>query len=161
VTGGNGRERIIVRIFFFKLLLIIFLVPGFLLFPGNGSFIGTSIASADSSIQDQVIVYQFHRRFRCTSCYDLEALIQNTLDTHYPEDLKSGKLIFRVIDLDAEGNEHFPTDYDFFYNTVIVVDVKGGKDSRFKNLVKLWEIYEDKESASDFLRTEVEEYLNE
>jgi len=144
-----------------KLLILFLLVPGFLLFPGDSGHIGTSIGSADSSIQDQVIVYQFHRRFRCTSCHELEELIQDTLDTHYPEDLKSGKLTFRVVDLDAEGNEHFPKDYDFFYNTVIVVDVKGGKESRFKNLNKLWEIYADKVAASDFLRSEIEEYLSE
>ena len=144
----------------FKILLTVFFLPGFFLFPGNTPFVGaTTVSAAESASQNQVVVYQFHRRFRCPSCHELEALIRNTLKTRYPEDLKSGKLAFRVVDLDAEGSEHFPKDYDFFYNTVIVVDVKNGKDVRFKNLEKLWEIYEDKEAASGFLIAEIDEYL--
>ena len=143
-----------------KILIALFLVPGFLVVPVIGSISGPSmVAAADSTSRDNVVVYQFHRRFRCPSCHELEELIRGTLESSYPEDLKSGNLIFRVVDLDAEGNEHFPKDYDFFYNTIIVVDVKKGKDSRFKNLEKLWEIYEDKEKASAFLRGEIDEYL--
>jgi len=146
----------------FKILLAIFFLPGFLLFPGDSPFTGVStLSAAESASQNQVVVYQFHRRFRCPSCHELEALIRNTLENRYSEDLKSGKLIFRVVDLDAEGSEHFPKDYDFFYNTVIVVDVRDGKDVRFKNLEKLWEIYEDKEAASGFLSAEIDEYLTE
>ncbi len=143
-----------------KIFLAIFLLPGFLLFPGESPFTGVStLSAAESASQNQVVVYQFHRRFRCPSCQELEALIRNTLETRYPEDLKSGKLTFRVVDLDAKGSEHFPKDYDFFYNTVIIVDVRDGKDARFKNLEKLWEIYEDKEKAIEFLRAEIDEYL--
>jgi hypothetical protein len=154
----SGREKL--KIHAVRMAFVVSLVVGFLIFPGDSRLTGTSIASAEASIQDQVIVYQFHRRFRCTSCHELEELIRDTLEANYPEDLKSGKIVFRVIDLDAEGSEHFPEDYDFFYNTIIVVDVKGGKDTRFKNLYKLWEIYEDKEAASDFLRSEINEYMN-
>ena len=108
---------------------------------------------------DGVIVYQFHRRFRCEACHTLEAAINETLKTHFSKELETGRLVFKVIDLDAEGNGHFEKDYDFFYNTVIMVDRKGGKDSRFKNLEEIWGLMDNKDTAIEFIRSQVDEYL--
>jgi hypothetical protein len=49
---------------------------------------------------DGVIVYQFHRRFRCDACYKLEEAMNETFQTYFQEELRTGRLIFRVMDLD-------------------------------------------------------------
>ena len=145
-----------------KILIAFLLVPGFLVLPGTGSISASStVAAADSAGADQVVVYQFHRRFRCPSCHDLEALIAQTLKTHYPGEIESGNLVFRVLNLDDKNNKHFIKDYDLLYNTVIIADIKGGREVRFKNLEKIWEIYEDEEKAAAFLRSEIDEYLKD
>jgi len=145
----------------FKILLTVFFLPGFLLFPGDSPFTGVStLSAAESASQDQVVVYQFHRRFRCPSCHKLEALITKTLNTHYSSDMESGGLVFRVVNLDDKSNKHFIKDYDLLYNTVVIVDKKGGKEIRFKDLERIWEIYEDEEKASKYLRGEIDEYLS-
>ncbi len=109
--------------------------------------------------ENGVIVYQFHRRFRCDACYKLEASINEALKTHFPEDLKAGRLVYRVLDLDAEGSDQYEKKYDFFYNTVIVVDFENGKETRFKNLEEVWGLVEDKEASVEFIRSEIAEYL--
>ena len=114
---------------------------------------------AASIPENGVIIYQFHRRFRCDACYKLEESINEALKTHFPEELKAGRLVFRVLDLDAEGSGQYEKKYDFFYNTVIVVDIENGKETRFKNLEEVWGLVEDKEAAVEFIRTEVAEYL--
>lgn len=144
-----------------KLLITLLLVPGFLFFTGEGRLAGTGICSDGSEGMDQIVVYQFHRRFRCPSCHELEALIRKTLDVNYSRDLQSEKLVFRVVNLDEKSNKHFIKDYDLLYNTVIVVDRRQGREVRFKNLEKIWEFYEDEEKASEFLRSEIDEYLND
>ena len=106
-----------------------------------------------------VVVYQFHRRFRCDACYKLEKAINEALQTHFAEDLEAGSLIFKVIDLDADGSSDFEKQYDFFYNTVIVVDIEKGKEIRFKNLEEVWGLVEDKDAAIEFMRSEIAEYL--
>ena len=109
--------------------------------------------------ENGVIIYQFHRRFRCDACYKLETSINEALKTHFPEELKAGSLIFKVIDLDAEGSGDFEKQYDFFYNTVIMVDMENGKETRFKNLEEVWGLVDDKEAVVEFIRSEVAEYL--
>jgi hypothetical protein len=108
---------------------------------------------------NRVVVYQFHRRFRCEACHILEAAINETLLAHFPEEIKTGRLKFNVVDLDAEGNGHFEKDYDFFYNTVIIVEIEKGKATRFKNLEEVWPLVDEKNDIMEFIRFHLAEYL--
>jgi hypothetical protein len=63
------------------------------------------------------------------------------------------------MDLDEEGSDLYEKKYDFFYNTVIVVDIENGKETRFKNLEEVWGMVDDKDTAIDFIRAHVAEYL--
>ena len=120
---------------------------------------GTEKLQAAPMPDDGVIVYQFHRRFRCDACYKLENTINEALQTHFPEELKAGNLVFRVHDLDEEGSILYEKKYDFFYNTVIVVDMEDGKETRFKNLEEVWSLVEDKDKATEFIRSHIADYL--
>ena len=120
---------------------------------------GTEKLQAAPTPDNGVIVYQFHRRFRCDACYKLEITINETLQTHFPEELKTGKLVFRVHDLDEEGSILYEEKYDFFYNTVIVVDMEDGKETRFKNLEEVWSLVDDKDKATEFIRSHIADYL--
>ena len=124
----------------------------------TGSWSGPAELHAAPLPDDGVIVYQFHRRFRCEACHTLEAAINETIKTHFSKELETGRLVFKVVDMDAEGNDHFAEDYDFFYNTVIVVDRENGKDARFKNLEEVWELVENKDTVVEFMRSHITEY---
>ena len=124
-----------------------------------GSTSGPAELNAAPLPENGVIVYQFHRRFRCDACHDLEEAINEALKTHFSKELESGTLVFEVIDLDAEGNERYSETFDFFYNTVIMVDREGGKQARFKNLEEVWDLTEDKDAAMEFIRKHIAEYL--
>lgn len=107
----------------------------------------------------QVKVYYFHRKFRCPSCIEIENLVEKTLKATYANQMAEGRLVWRSIDLSEKENEHFTKDYSFTFNSLIVVESRDGKDVRFKNLEKIFEIYEDQEKASGYVREEVGEYL--
>jgi len=144
----------------FKFLMIV-AFAGFFVTSGNlhaplNSPVSLQAAPLPS---DGVVVYQFHRRFRCDACYKLEVAINEGLKTHFPEELKTGRLVYKVMDLDEEGTDQYEKKYDFFYNTVIVVDIENGKENRFKNLEEVWGLVEDKQAMIDFIRSHVAEYL--
>jgi hypothetical protein len=141
--------------YLFPAALTIFLLSG----ANTGVPAGPAKLHAAPTPSDGVIVYQFHRRFRCDACYKLEAAINEALKTHFQEDIETGKLVYRVLDLDAEGSNAYEKKYDFFYNTVIVVDIENGKETRFKNLEEVWELVDDKDAAMEFIRSHVSEYL--
>jgi hypothetical protein len=143
----------------FKFLFLAALTAFWISGAPPGFYTGVAKLQAAPVPENGVIVYQFHRRFRCDACYKLENAINEALQTHFPEELKAGSLIFKVIDLDAEGSGDFEKQYDFFYNTVIMVDMENGKESRFKNLEEVWGLVEDREAAAEFIRSEIAEYL--
>ncbi|MEE8320085.1 MAG: nitrophenyl compound nitroreductase subunit ArsF family protein [bacterium] len=107
----------------------------------------------------QVKLLYFHRRFRCPECEKIEAGTRKALETHFPDAMADGRLVMSIIDLDEPGNEHYTKDYNFFFNTIIVVNVKNGQDAGYKNLEDVWKIYEDEEALSRYIRTAVGDYL--
>ena len=109
----------------------------------------------------QVKLLYFHRRFRCPECEIIEAGTRKALETHFPNAMADGRLVMSVINLDEPGNEHYTKDYTFFFNTIIVVNVKNGRDADFKNLEDVWKIYEDEKALSQYIRNEVGDYLKD
>ncbi len=107
----------------------------------------------------QVKLLYFHRRFRCPECEKIEAGTKKALETYFPDAMADGRLVMSVINLDEPGNEHYTEDYNFFFNTIIVVNVKNGRDADFKNLEEVWKIYEDEKALTQYIRDEVGDYL--
>ena len=103
----------------------------------------------------------FHRRFRCPECEIIEAGTRKALETHFPNAMADGRLVMSIINLDEPGNEHYTKDYNFFFNTIIVVNVKNGRDADYKNLEDVWKIYEDEKALSQYIRDEVGGYLED
>lgn len=126
-----------------------------------GKVLGPIKIMADAKPTDRVVVYQFHRRFRCEACYKLEKAITETLDSQFPEQLADGTIVFNVVDLDGEDNGRYEKRYAFFYNTVIIAVVRGDEDLKFKNIEKVWQLTDNRDELMEFVRSEVEEYLKD
>ena len=129
--------------------------------PVQGIPYGPPSIYADPLPQEGVVVYQFHRRFRCEECFKLEKMIGVTLENHFPKELKSGSLIFKVVNLDVEENKHYETDYDFFYNTVIIVDRKNGRNVQYKNIEEIWQMTDDEQAVINLITSTIRPYLDE
>ncbi len=120
----------------------------------------TSHLPADgTAIAKQVKLLYFHRRFRCPECERIEAGTRKALQAHFPKALKEGRLVMEVINLDEPGNEHYTKDYNFFFNTIIVVNTENGSERGFKNLEDVWKIYEDEQVLSQYIKDQVGDYL--
>ena len=65
---------------------------------------------AQSSISKQEVkektieVFDFHTTNRCITCKAIEANTQYTLETYFAQELESGKITFKVINIDDEEN---------------------------------------------------------
>jgi hypothetical protein len=110
---------------------------------------------------NQVVVYYFHRKFRCQSCEVLETTLQNTLQVTYADHFGAGRLAMCIINLDDPENMHYLEQFEIFSNSIIIVEKKSGIVSRYKNLESIWEVSEDRDAISHLLRTEVAGFLPE
>lgn len=73
--------------------------------------------------------------------------------------MKDGKLVWRLVNVDEPANRHFIDDYQLYAKSVVVSDVRGGEEVRWKNLAKIWQLLNDENAFIKYIQDEVRVYL--
>lgn len=113
------------------------------------------------SFPSQLVVYYFRSNARCASCYKLEQYAKEALDQNYANELKDGRIVFKVVNLDQPGNAHFVNDYQLYTKSVVISLVKDGKQVRYKNLDQVWNLLRNPNQYHAYVRDEVKTFLGE
>ena len=106
-----------------------------------------------------VIVYYFHGNFRCNNCRKIEQYSREAVEKYFAEQLKIGKLLFRVINIDLPENKHFIEDYQLYTKSLIIAEFKEGKQVRWQNLSGVWNYLNNRDAFYDYVRSEIQKYL--
>ena len=106
-----------------------------------------------------IVVTYFHTTMRCPTCHKIEELSTQAVKFHFENELKSGKVVWRVINVDEPENAHYNKDYQLYTKSLIVSEVKDGKEVRWKNLEKIWEFVRDEEQFDKYVHTEIKDWL--
>ena len=139
-----------------KIIIAIVAITAFLQIAGEG-------IAEDSEInkKNSVAAYYFHGNFRCANCRNLEQYSKEAIEKHFKDELVSGKVAFKVINVEEKGNEHFVNDYQLYTRSLVISLVKNGKEVKSKNLAKTWEYLNNKPGFYQYVKEEVDTYLNE
>lgn len=105
--------------------------------------------------QSKTRVYYFHGNMRCKTCKKIEALTKKTLEEGFAAQLKDGSVELQVVNVDETENEHFVEDYQLATRSVVVSQIKQGKETKWRRLDKVWQLVHDEPAFSDYLRTEI------
>jgi hypothetical protein len=107
-----------------------------------------------------VIAYYFHNNVRCPSCHKIENYSREAIEQEFASELKDGLLEFKMVNLDEPGNAHFVDDYGLYTKHLILVEQKNGKQVRYADLVKVWDLLGDQEKFSEYVVDNVQLYLD-
>jgi hypothetical protein len=107
----------------------------------------------------QVIVYYVHTTYRCPTCLKIEEYTKQAIREGFPAQLKDGSLVWKTVDVETKGNEHFIKDYQLFSKAVVVVDMKDNRQVQWKNLKDIWQLVGKKETFTRYINDEVQSYL--
>lgn len=114
-----------------NVLLILTLCVGMVACSGGKT---KSVAENQQTKKDVVEVLYFHGAQRCATCMAIEKNTKELLEAAYAEQLKSGKLVFRSVDITKE--EALAERYEVSWSSLILVDYdKSGKE-RATNLTE-------------------------
>jgi hypothetical protein len=113
----------------------------------------------ENKAQTKVIVYYFHGSFRCFTCTNMEKYSREAIEANFADNLKSGALEFKEINVEERGNEHFASDYKLYTKSLILSLVKDGKEVNYKNLDKIWELARNKQKFIEYVSNEVNEFI--
>ncbi|MFZ2634022.1 MAG: nitrophenyl compound nitroreductase subunit ArsF family protein [Desulfosalsimonadaceae bacterium] len=106
-----------------------------------------------------IVVTYFHTTMRCPTCHKIEELSTLAVKSHFEKELSTGKVVWRVINVDEPENAHYNKDYQLYTKSLIVSEVKDGKEVRWKNLEKIWEFVRDEEEFDKYVHTEIADWL--
>ncbi len=109
----------------------------------------------------RVIAYYFHTTYRCASCRAIEAYSLEAIESAFADQLKDGRMLWKVVNVEVKGNEHFVKDYSLYTKSLVLVNEVRGKPAEWKNLEKVWQLLQDKDKFLRYVRDEARAYLTE
>lgn len=119
----------------------------------------TGVAPQDPA--DAVVVTYFLTNVRCPTCLKIEAYTKEAVETGFADTLADGRIVWRAINTDEPGNEHFLDDYQLAFKAVVVSVRRGGREVKWKNLEEIWDQVGEKDGFLAYIRAEVAAALNE
>ena len=85
------------------------------MFMFSAMFAGNPIPAA------KVEVYYFHFTRRCPTCLNVEKVTKEAVETQFPEQVKSGDITFKSVNLDEKEGEAIGAKYKIEGQTLIVI----------------------------------------
>ena len=110
-------------------------------------------------LSDGVTVCYFHANTRCLTCTKIEAYAHEAVSAGFPEQFNAGSLRWRVINYEQPGNGHFAADYGIVAPAVVLVERKGGRQTKWKNLDKVWDLLNDEAAFVEHVQAELTGFL--
>ncbi len=107
----------------------------------------------------RVIAYYFHTTYRCASCRAIEAYSREAIESAFAAEIKDGRLVWKTVNIEVKGNEHFVKDYKLYTKSLVLVNEVRGKPTEWKNLEKVWQLLQDKDKFLRYVQDEARVYL--
>ncbi len=106
----------------------------------------------------KLIVYYFYNNVRCESCLKIEKYTKSALEEKFSAQLKDGDMEWQMVNVDEPENKHFVNDYKLITKSVVLSEVKDGKEISHKNLDKVWELLGDEDIFRKYIKDEINDF---
>jgi len=78
------------------------------------------------SAELETIVYYFYGSVRCPTCHKMEEYTKETIAKNFQDEVASGLLVLKTINIEEKENEHFVKDYQLYTKSLILSQVLKG-----------------------------------
>lgn len=120
---------------------------------------GTVEVNPEAPGDSRIVTYYFHTTGRCTTCVKIEELAKEVVEKQFVEQVRSGRLSFRSVDVQFPENRHLVRQYQLVTKSVVLVEEKDGKPLRWKNLDQVWQLVWSKDRYQAYVRDELTRFL--
>lgn len=108
---------------------------------------------------ERIVVYYFRNNKRCPSCFKIENFSKAAVEEGFASEVKSGRMEWKMINIQDPGNEFYIDKYQIYTKTVIVSSQKAGKETRWKNLDRIWDLLGDEKVFKDYIQAGVRDFI--
>jgi hypothetical protein len=121
----------------------------------------TTTAVVPQTLDAEVVAYYFHGNFRCRTCRTIEAYSEEAIRSEFADELASGHVAWRVVNIDEPENKHFIKDFELVTRSLVITKYEDGEMTRWENLEQVWQLVRDKEQFLDYVRRSTRKFLQE
>lgn len=111
-----------------KLLFILLAVIGLTSCGNNQN--ANAQTSTQATQKDAIEVLYFHGKQRCVTCNAIEKLTKEVIDKDFAQQLKDGKIVFKVIDISTKEGEKIADKYEVTWSSLYINKWKDGKEAK-------------------------------
>jgi len=105
-------------------IIVLILLTVFVVKPKNNATNGLNLTGAT-----KVQVFLFHATQRCPTCIRIGKLAKATVEERFAEQLKSGKIEFREINIDLPENKALAEKFQATGSAFYINSIKNGQDN--------------------------------
>jgi hypothetical protein len=109
--------------------------------------------------KDMVEVIDFYGTHRCTTCKNIEANAQYTVETLFEKEVKAGKLVFKTVNVDDDANYDIAERFEAAGTALFLNVINDGVENHIDLTNFAFEKGNDKEVFSTELKQKIEEQL--
>ena len=137
-------------------------VAGGMVFHLSGRAADVRPASTPASVTvsgSKIVAYYFHVNVRCTTCRTIEDWSRKTIQKTFAGELGSGKIEWKLVNVQQAENRHFIKDYQLFTRSLVLVRFGGGQQREYKVLNDTWQLVDDQPAFEKYVEREVRGFL--
>ena len=105
-----------------------------------------------------VEVVYFHRAQRCSGCIYAGDTTQYTVETYFADELASGEIVFRTLNLQDPANTAMVDKYGAYTSSLFINDVREGVD-HIEQVTEIWLLLHNDEPFVSLVKSEIDEHL--
>ena len=140
----------------------IFLLICFMPAAGAAQAEKTQTAAPETKdVSRKFVAYYFYGDFRCDNCKKIEQYSREAIEKYFADQLKTGELVFKVINMDRPENQHFIQDYQLHTRSLVLALYRNNQQQKWKNLKDVWQLVQDQDRFYQYVKSETTQFLEE
>lgn len=112
-----------------KTLLYVILAVFTLISCGNSQN-AKAQTTTKSSQKEYIEVLYFHGKQRCVTCNAIEKSTKEVIEKDFAQQLKDGKVVFKVIDISTKEGENIADKYEVTWSSLFINKWKDGTETK-------------------------------
>ena len=117
-----------------------------------------TINTALPSGSEKVEVFVFHATQRCISCINIGKYAKATIEEKFPQDLKSGKITFKEVNIDLPENFNMAKDYGVSGSALYINAIKDNKDNHEEDTT-VWRLVTNEAQMKSYFEAKIKKLL--
>jgi len=145
------------RLLLMALVVITIITSGCTSQAQTGITTGESVAKTSSTVE-KVEIFHFHGNHQCASCIAVGQLAEETVNTYFAEEVKSGKIVFGHINAELPENRELAMSYGVTGSSLWLGTYDENGFHKEEN-TNVWYKINDKQDYMTYLKGVIEQKL--